>query len=303
LRELAALTKEGDVDQLIERAVRWAESDSRGETVQALSQLAERLVAAEAKQHGKVRRLLCTSIAKEMPKQFGNPRRIMLSSRGPFDCKHEKASNFFLVRGAGGTFQGKGRGGLVASTGPVRLTGSVRREFTAVFACETVTLEQSASDLLIVCGGDVQIRGKSLTGCLIVARGNVTLPAEIGLTAVFAGGKVEYASPQPRLHNCVIRPNDNTGLGVVKFFDPARAGIDMVESKEGLKVKKVHKDKPFASALHAGDVVTAVGDARVCSADAFRRALRAALAEGARSITLTAWREGKPRDVRVRVRR
>jgi S1-C subfamily serine protease len=55
--------------------------------------------------------------------------------------------------------------------------------------------------------------------------------------------------------------------------------------------------------LRQDDVVTAVGAARVSSPDTFRQILRAALAEGTRTITLTVRREGKPLDVRVRVRR
>ncbi len=71
----------------------------------------------------------------------------------------------------------------------------------------------------------------------------------------------------------------------------------------GVTVKKTVKDKPFAAVLREGDLVTAIGNAKVPSPDEFRRRLRAALAEGTRTITLTVNRSGKTLDVPVRVRR
>jgi S1-C subfamily serine protease len=120
---------------------------------------------------------------------------------------------------------------------------------------------------------------------------------------VLAGGSVSYAGPAPRLRDNVVREKDTSGLGVVKFFDPARLGVEVVEGKDGVRVKKAAKDKAFAAVLRPGDMVTAVGSARVCSVEAFRARLRAALAEGTRSIALTVRRDGKDRAVRVLVRR
>ena len=93
------------------------------------------------------------------------------------------------------------------------------------------------------------------------------------------------------------------GRDTVRVFDPAKAGVEVTAGKGGVTVKKAHEGKPFAGVLRAGDLVTAIGDAKVPSPEAFRRQLRAALAEGSRSITLTVTRSGKSFDVPVRVRR
>jgi S1-C subfamily serine protease len=101
----------------------------------------------------------------------------------------------------------------------------------------------------------------------------------------------------------LIREKNTTGLDIIKFFDPAKAGIEVTPGKGGVTVKKTHKDKPFAGILREGDLVTAIGDAKVPSPEEFRRHLRAALAEGTRTITLTVSRNGKSFAVPVGVRR
>jgi S1-C subfamily serine protease len=94
----------------------------------------------------------------------------------------------------------------------------------------------------------------------------------------------------------IIREKDTSGLGVIKFFNPARAGVEVTADDEGLNVKKADQGKPFGAVLREGDVVTTIGTAKVGSVEAFRKVLRAA---GRRFITLTVRRDGKAFGVHV----
>ncbi len=303
LSEVPELARAGEVDQAIERVVRWAEEDPRGDSQKALHKLAWKL--AQANRYHRVRLDPLLNYADGsllLPPRRGpiaeGPWEIR-TSRGPLKFENDRGWGRFFLRGAGVSVRGTG-GGIITSTGPVKVDGG-RNNKCLIFSCGPVSVEseQHGEPFLIVCDGDVQVR-TSIIDSLIVARGKVSL-LNTYKCAIFAGGAIDPDVVDSGRMS-VFRSNDSTGLGIVKFFDPAKAGVEVAAGKGGVTVKKAHKDKPFAAILRVGDLVTAIGDVKVRSPEAFRRHLRAALAEGTKTITLTVNRSEKTLAVPVRVR-
>jgi hypothetical protein len=305
LQEAVALARDGEFDQAVERVVRWAEHDPLAEGQRAVYSLAKSLVKARKRQF-KWRRSPGAPYGVNLApgwKPHDGEHAVGAAPRR-FVIKTQKKLCHFSLRCAGVTVQGvPGTGtGFITATGTVKVLRGVRFWACLILSCGSITLEQGLSEAVVVCDGDVSVRG-ALTDTLIVARGNVTLPSYVADSVVFAGGTITQGGIALRARTGVLRSKDTTGLGVIKFFDPAKVGIEMTADREGVKVKKAHKGKPFAAVVLAGDVVTAIGGARVGSPEVFRRRLRAALAEGTRTITLTVRGQGKEFDVRVPVRR
>jgi hypothetical protein len=303
LAEIAVLAKAGEIDQAIERVVRWAEEDSQAEGQKALHALVRRLAGDRRLSNINLKVLL-----KSGDLLFRPPPRFRLKEEGPWDVrrsprplvyKNDMDDGFFFLCGSGVTIQGAGRG-IVTSTACVKLAGGLIRNRCLIFSCGPVTVENRSGGLLIICDDDVLMR-KAISGSLIIARGKVTLSSS-DHCVVIAGGTIKQAGQGPHSGSSILRPNDTSGLGVIKFFDPARVGIEVTPGKGGVLVKKAHKGKPYAAVLHEGDLITSIGEAKVPSPEEFRRRLRAALAEGTKTITLTISRSGKTFDVQVRVR-
>jgi hypothetical protein len=309
LMEVGDLVKAGEIDRAIEQVVRWAEQDRLAQGQQTLNLLLRRLL----KDHrvGKVHLGLLIdlgdSVLKPPPadrKKTNGPWDVRWS-RGPLVYKNDMDKGVFFLRGRGVTIDGMDRG-VITSTGPVKVAhGKFGRDNCIIFSCGPVTVENRfpTCNFLIICDGDVQIHGP-IESSLIVARGNVILPSSVTNCVVYAGGTIKRIGGGP-VHPfySLLRENDTSGLGIIKFFDPAKAGIEVTPGKGGVTVEKTQKDKPFATAVRPGDLVTAIDNAKVPSPEAFRRRLRAALAEGSKTITLTVSRSGHTFHVPVRVRR
>jgi S1-C subfamily serine protease len=95
----------------------------------------------------------------------------------------------------------------------------------------------------------------------------------------------------------------------VKFFEPADVGLTVEDlprqdkaNTEGVLLKDVRKDSPFASHLRNRDVITDIEDKKTPTTAIFRRVLRRKLAEGGPSFTLTLRRSGKSVEVTVPVK-
>jgi hypothetical protein len=305
LREATALAKDGEIDQAIERAVRWAEQDRSAEGPKGLHGLVKHLVAKQGRlieanlAHALDNANLLTNGGTvpgvEFVERRGEPR--------PLQVKMPLARSALFLRGAGVTVRGDG-GGYIISTGPVALSAAAARIRCVILSCGAVQIDDFCVNVIVVCDGDVCIRGKGLYASVIVARGKVTIPTRaVGCVVVAGGTIVRQPGRTEEFENPVLREKDASGLGVIKFFDPARVGIEVTAARQGVQVKKAHAGKPFATLLREGDVVQAIGDSKVGSVEAFRKALRAELAEGTKSITLSLRRDGQVLDVRVPVRR
>jgi hypothetical protein len=293
LEEIPALAKEGAIDQVIDRLVRYADEDPSGGEIWALIGPTKRFVQAMRLKHDVV--YMLNTFEKNCP---FNARQ----TRAPLTFTHsDDPPNFFVLTGDGVKVQGPGCGGLIASGAETILSAEVKSH-VIIFSNGDVTLKAADQCLLIICDGDVHIEGPTLMNSIIVARGNVCLPHSISYTTVFAGGKI-YNSPHPPLAPKVfLYPNGTKPPGGIKFFDTASAGIEVVSTRRGVKVDEIDAKKGFAGIVHEGDLVLAVNQVNVSTAEDFRKALRRALAEGTRSIGISLKRGGKNVDLRVRVR-
>jgi hypothetical protein len=198
LGEAAALARDGEIDQVIERAVRWAGQDGGLQGPKALHALVKRLVAEQVRLHDAAHLATTVSLAG-LVCNGGRPDRLFsFDSRGApraLGYKSTKLAYFFL-RGAGVTVEGRGEG-VIISTGDVTVSGDRERDFSLILSCGSVTLEEGCDHALIVCDGDVRVRPGLRWGhlrhSLIVARGDVTIPAETWRCVVLAGGSVRNA--------------------------------------------------------------------------------------------------------------
>jgi hypothetical protein len=195
---------------------------------------------------------------------------------------------------------GLGRG-MIAASGDVRVTG--------------------AMSSVIVAGGNVKIA--NLYWCIIICDGNVEVLWPPKDSVIVARGEVTCAKGS--LQRCLIRsgnslrlPNGKTidindgtpdPLAFVKFFELADVGLvgeDLPPREksdaEGVRLKDVRKDSPFASGLCAGDVITAFEEKKTPTTEIFRRLLRRKLAEGEPILTFTVRRAGKTLDVPIAIK-
>jgi hypothetical protein len=301
LNKTARLIENGEFDQAVERLVRWSVADRDGTHLQPLSRLAGKLLELERRKFDKTSLMLSDKYGMKDLLNAGYAFRY-LSRRDPL----VDAESLFSValRAPEVTVQDS-LWGFIASTGRVNNAGRGGIQFSVIFACGSVTLKGTGKHgfLVIVSDGDVEISSDSNLFCsLIVARGDVTLPRDVRQSTVLAGGQVKQER-RLELRDCVVREHDLNGLGLIKFFDPKKAGIEVAADKEGVKVKAMAKDKPFAAALRSGDIVKAVGGKETPTPETFLRVFRAALAEEGRSMSFTITRSGETKKVVVPMKR
>jgi membrane-associated protease RseP (regulator of RpoE activity) len=180
---------------------------------------------------------------------------------------------------------------------------------TVIVACGSVALNRGANHVLIVSGGDVTVPHR-LSYSVIVARGNVTIPHRIHYSSIFAGGSVTATVPGPggrqattrtrETNYSLIREHDTEGLGIIRFFDERKLGVEVLPNKTGVLVKETLPGRPYAAAgLRAGDVISAIDGVAIASPESFRTTLRQRLAEGNRFLKLSVQRAGEKLELRV----
>jgi hypothetical protein len=179
LQEAANLAKEGRVDEVVERAVRWAEHDPLQDGPKALLGLMKRLVEAQKQRLARFNMSHTLEVSESLAKGWRpEPREEFFhEARGapqPLLVTNKKRRGYFFLRGAGVTVQGAGSG-FIASTGSVTLAGGDYRDFGIIISCGSVTIKDRISDSIISCDGDLQVQGSHLRRSLIIAQGNVTI--------------------------------------------------------------------------------------------------------------------------------
>jgi hypothetical protein len=311
LDKAAFLLESGEVDQAVERLVHWADADPAGKSLEPLVRFAQKVFEREQKQFGKLEPKFfnfANAPIGDLAKYVKSNQPLFLQSRQRLQVPVKKADrNVFVVRGCGVTVPALWTS-LIVSSNDVVVKHDECVYGTVIFAAGSVSFEPKADleTTVIVSAGDVTVKDPDCPvgfgDCLIVARGNVTLSRE-GLIrcAIFAGGTVK-APPGACFAWCVIREHEPNALGLVNFFDPAKAGIEVGPSKDGVEVKTVGKDTVFdASGLKPGDVLTAISGKPIESPETFRRLLRTALAEGV-PFTIVARRAEKALELVVKTR-
>jgi hypothetical protein len=283
---LAALAKNGQVDQAIETLVRHPQWDDEDACWQVLFELAGRLLDLEWKEFARVSLRWTQPGAgghigdfREYRDQLKDRLRVVAVSRLTLDLDKNlrgEGSLRFVVRAEeieGGDDFG---GSFVTSSGRV---GRHRISRSVLFAGGSVELA-GVSNSLIVCDGD--FTATSIEDSLIIARGDVRPLIDVKDSRIITGGSVrplvKRLLGEPAI-NSKVKEKETNPLGFVTFFDPAKVGIKVEKADGGLRVKEAGKDKPFARAgLRADDFVVAVDGDTVKDPEVFRRLLRAKLA-------------------------
>ncbi len=193
--------------------------------------------------------------------------------------------------------------GMIAVSENARLRGA---EFSVVVAGEDIKVNYLKKSIL-VCDGDVELLERPDAG-LIIARGKVTCR-----NGKFTGSGCIIRSEnfyESRIgKKIIIKEGTPDPLGFVKFFELADVGLVVADpdprdqaGPAEVRFTEVRKGLPFASGLHAGDVVTALDGTKVTSKENFRRLLRRKLAQGGPNITFTVRRSEKRLDIPIPVK-
>ena len=300
------LAKEGRFDEAVEHAVRWGAADPGGKNLLPLVSLARKLRQLEEK---RFERLEPRKKKNDYPYwvedmvEFHRDLITFYSSEKAID---REVVQLTMMRGAGLKVKTEDLRGFLASAGPVTVD-SKSLALSIIFACDSVKVKGQMLHATIIADGDVEISsGPFLINTLIIARGNVKIGkmGAIRNSVILAGGTFDPGKTfKPKLSEdrIIIRENDLSGLGLVKFFDPKAAGIEVEAGTGGVKVKHLGKDRPFAKQLRVGDVVTAIDRTASPTPEAFRRVLRKALANVGSDMVVSVMRDGKTVEVKIPV--
>jgi hypothetical protein len=274
--KLAALAKDGQVDQAVEKLVRRKEWDDEDACWQVLAELAGRLTDLEKKEFGTVS--LQTVEGREVPaRDFRRYRekmqpKVLSGSRLSW---RDLLGPRFVVRAEEIETGNPQTASLLATSGVAKTSNL---SHSALFAGGSVDVS-GVSDALIVCDGDVTVHA-DVRNSLIIARGDIHLHCPDTINSrIITSGRVYLELKSSRLIDTKVKEREAKPLGFVTFFDPAKIGISIEKADGGLRVKEAARDKPFARAgLRADDLLTAVNGDTVKDPEVFRRLLRAKLA-------------------------
>ena len=281
------LAKDGRIDEVVERLVRWQGSDDDKKGWEAVCRIAAKVMELADHDQG--------AGGPIIPKAFLLPpnyfRDLWAGPRAkeaafPKPGVREMDRESALLRAETIDTRMTGTKCIIAVSRSLRLSSG------AVKGCILVCGGNvEAADLIgsiVICDGDFK---GGASNCIIIARGKVTAAGVFGNVFISAR-EVESLNSRgvKPLHDgrygCVVRTGNAVPLGFIKFFDPAEEGVEASADADGgtvpdgVLVKSVAKGKPFAAAgLRAGDVITAVGDEKVVPSekaadqfDSFRRA-------------------------------
>lgn len=215
----------------------------------------------------------------------------------------------FLLRGEEVSFTGAFQRSdldhsIIASSGDAQISAAICSVIVAGGDVEKVDM---LIDCILICDGDVELlnRGK-MVDSVIVARGNVTWKQGKLLRCLVRSGHRLYL---PNGKTIDLKDGTPDPLAFVKFFELADVGIaaeDLPRSQksdaEGVRLKDVRKESPFAAGLRIGDVITAIEGEKTPTTEMFRRVLRRKLPEGGPLVTFTVRRAGKMMEVPIPVK-
>jgi hypothetical protein len=319
LAKAQVLAKEGRVDEMVERLVLWNEWDRGKERGKLVGELAARMIEWEYRTFGKTGFLThifgSPGLAVRPPKFLVTPEVLIETWSRPkkelrgIDVTEEfdpprQSINAVIVASRDARV-GMLETGVIVAGGDVRLIG--------------------ASASVIICAGNIELG--SLTDCLVIAGGNVKCPRRLGGCTILSGGSI-MVSREAEFKGCALlctgNPDFPAPKSPVKFFNPTTVGLTVWQLYgngkawpdgmrftdregrpvygDGVWIKELRKDSPFAAGLRAEDVITAIDEKKTPSKAIFRKLLRRKLAEGGPTITFTVRRAGKTVDVPIAIK-
>jgi hypothetical protein len=279
-------TKQGAVDDAIERLARRAQWDDENLCWQTLADLGAKLAEIELQKFNKPTLngvymaddgWLRTAQRQLRFKSAAGTRTAIALWQKRLVLRAEEITEGQLVDHA-----------LFAIAGNVKLrhlTNSV------LYANGSIDIDGYIGRSVIVCDGEVSGTG-DISSSLIIARGKVNCNNSlVRRSHIISGAEVVARHPE-WLEDSKLQAKQPKPLAFVTFFDPAKAGITVELAEGGVRVKAVEQNKPFAkSGLRADDLVSALDGDAVKDAETFRRVLRGKLAVD--GTTLFKVRRGK----------
>ncbi len=281
LRKFAA---DGQLVLATDLLVRKPQWDDEEEAWQVLTEWAEKLTAAEARAFGQ------RSIPEGEDVPLGDFRKYIRSlgigivndpRRVPWN---QSDCGCFVAKGDCFTGEFKNKyiaKSLLASSGDISAKHLSSSFIVAGGSVEVDTMLQS----VVVCDGDFTVND-GMISCLVIARGAIHCRSHAVNCRVISADRVHCAK-SVRPEDIVIKEGEVNPLGLVKFFDLKQVGLATEAGEGGLRVKAVDKGSRAARAgLQAGDILVTADAKKVASAEAFRKLIRGAVAEG-RTVPLT----------------
>jgi hypothetical protein len=195
--------------------------------------------------------------------------------------------------------------GIIAATGDVELPPA---SHSLVIAGGNLAKLDGTMQSIVICDGDVELPGPP-SAALIVARGKVTCAT--GKAAIIMNCMVRSGRSLVLPDGTKVDLKDGTPdpLAFVKFFELADVGLRAEDlpkreksTADGVRIKEMKKDSPFAAGLRSGDVITAIEERKTPTTETFRRVLRRKLARGGPTITFTVRRSDKTLGVPIAVK-
>lgn len=327
LERLVALRTSGEVDQLIERFVAGDWDEQLEDQLWAVVvDLARDLIQREKREYHKLPDLYRTPDPKHSECPLGDlPGFIKLYRPDRIVAETPRVTSttesiIAFVRGRQVVLNTCCHASILVSSSGISISMGDNPEMNVVHC---IVLAGDAVEMpwvtrsVIVCDGDCRIKG-NMVNSLVIARGNVVVEGRYANNSVIvsggnvvveagdatnsvivSGGKVRFAK-NTSVTRCVLREDEPNPLGMVRFFDPARAGLEVdADNKTGVVVKKADADKPFGrGGLKSGDELVAIDGTAVASPEVFRRLLRRKLAEGKEAV-FHVRRQGKTLDLKI----
>lgn len=307
LTQGVALGKEGRAVEMVDRFVYWRSWDKEGKSWDVLTRMADKLIECTARDvvpYG----FPHASKFRQSPLFPAGEFRRYVERAHPKDVVGGKLElsryGRLLIRAEDVTTVGTANPGLnegiAAITDRARLFGVMESVVVVGGDVKLLFLDRS----MLICDGDVELEQKPLPG-LIIARGKVTC-RNWKLTE---SGCIIRSENYYQFRNgkkIIIKEGTPDPVGFVKFFELADVGLTATERdqkdepiRDGIWIKDIRKESPFASGLRAGDVVMALDGMKTPSPEALRRLLRRKLALGGPTVNFTVRREMKTLDVAI----
>lgn len=302
LARLAEHVRNGEVDRAVEAFTWRSKWEDEGACWHLLTGLALNLIERGSKEFGAP---VPSPDTPFLP--VGDYKRYLDVTRpgfppGPqFDpskLRRERPGRGFVVRGQDISIgHSHESGALVAAVGSLRAEGG--KLFSSVLYASGPVEMGDVYHSVIVCDGDLKVR--TLGGSLVIVRGDIHCRGPVGNSLILLSGRFHLTSKFETIDTKTkLREKRSNFLGgFVKFFDPARAGVEVEPAKGGVRVKAVDGSKAFAKAgLRTGDVITAIDKEATADPEAFRRQLRSALARD-QGPTLRVLRGAEVEQIRI----
>ena len=189
---------------------------------------------------------------------------VLIEIINPKELNPDAVITKYLARLEGISASQRFVNGLVVSAGPVAITDPGLFWQAVVLANDAVNT--CALGSIVICDGHFQAQA-NFTESLVIARGGVTIPADMYRSLIVSGGPVRFTNAFPCIHDSVIVTSDKVELpkkaladnttikeqqadpfGFIRFFEPTAAGIETEMNAGAVRIKTVDPNKAFAKA-------------------------------------------------------